>query len=62
MNLLALTLFFPLLGWLLLAFSRGRFSENTSALIGVGSIGLAAASASWVSARSASAPSGTLSI
>ncbi|MBH3339207.1 NADH-quinone oxidoreductase subunit L [Pseudomonas mendocina] len=48
MNLLALTLFFPLLGWLLLAFSRGRFSENTSAVIGVGSIGLAAASAAWV--------------
>ncbi|MDI6007725.1 NADH-quinone oxidoreductase subunit L, partial [Pseudomonas sp. MDMC17] len=50
MNLLALTLFFPLLGWLLLAFSRGRLSENTSALIGVGSIGLAAASAAWVTA------------
>ena len=50
MNLLALTLFFPLLGWLLLAFSRGRFSENTSAVIGVGSIGLAAASAAWVTA------------
>ena len=48
MNLLALTLFFPLLGWLLLAFSRGRFSENTSAVIGVGSIGLAAVSAAWV--------------
>ena len=48
MNLLALTLFFPLLGWLLLAFSRGRLSENTSAVIGVGSIGLAAASAAWV--------------
>lgn len=50
MNLLALTLFFPLLGWLLLAFSRGRLTENTSALIGVGSIGLAAASAAWVTA------------
>ncbi|MBF8160778.1 NADH-quinone oxidoreductase subunit L [Pseudomonas mendocina] len=50
MNLLALTLFFPLLGWLLLAFSRGRLSENTSALIGVGSVGLAAASAAWVTA------------
>ncbi|WP_341781230.1 NADH-quinone oxidoreductase subunit L [Ectopseudomonas mendocina] len=48
MNLLALTLLFPLLGWFLLAFSRGRLSENTSALIGVGSIGLAAASAGWV--------------
>ncbi|MGA4601559.1 proton-conducting transporter membrane subunit, partial [Ectopseudomonas hydrolytica] len=50
MNLLALTLFFPLLGWLLLAFSRGRLTENTSALVGVGSIGLAAASATWVTA------------
>ncbi len=50
MNLLALTLFFPLLGWLLLAFSRGRLSENTSALIGVGSVGLAAAGAAWVTA------------
>ncbi|UYP28653.1 NADH-quinone oxidoreductase subunit L [Pseudomonas sp. Z8(2022)] len=48
MNFLALTLLFPLLGWLLLAFSRGRLSENTSALIGVGSIGLAAACAGWV--------------
>lgn len=48
MNLLALTLFFPLLGWFLLAFSRGRLSENASAVIGVGSIGLAALSAAWV--------------
>ena len=36
MNLLFLTLLFPLLGWFLLAFSRGRLSENTAALIGVG--------------------------
>lgn len=48
MNLLALTLFFPLLGWLLLAFSRERLSENTSAVIGVGSVGLAALCAGWV--------------
>lgn len=48
MNLLFLTLLFPLLGWFLLAFSRGRISENTAAAIGVGSVGLAALSAAWV--------------
>ncbi len=48
MNLLFLTFLFPLLGWLLLAFSRGRFSENLAALIGVGSVGLSALSAAWV--------------
>ena len=48
MNLLFLTLLFPLLGWFLLAFSRGRFSENLSALIGVGSVGLSALTAGWV--------------
>ncbi|OHC25848.1 MAG: NADH-quinone oxidoreductase subunit L [Pseudomonadales bacterium RIFCSPLOWO2_12_59_9] len=42
MNLLFLTFLFPLLGFCLLAFSRGRFSENLSALIGVGSVGLSA--------------------
>ncbi|NKI75949.1 NADH-quinone oxidoreductase subunit L [Dickeya sp. CFBP 2040] len=42
MNLLYLTILFPLIGFLLLAFSRGRWSENISATIGVGSIGLAA--------------------
>jgi NADH-quinone oxidoreductase subunit L len=47
MNLLFLTLLFPLLGWLLLALSRGRLSENTAATIGVGSVGLAALSAAW---------------
>jgi NADH-quinone oxidoreductase subunit L len=48
MNLLFLTCLFPLLGWLLLAFSRGRFSENLSALIGVGSVGLSALTTAWV--------------
>ena len=47
MNLLALTLLFPLLGWAILAFSRGRLSENTSAVIGIGSIALSAACAAW---------------
>lgn len=35
MNLLYLTILLPLLGFLLLAFSRGRWSENTSALSGL---------------------------
>ncbi|WP_409311500.1 NADH-quinone oxidoreductase subunit L [Pectobacterium sp. B1J-3] len=47
MNLLYLTILFPLLGFLLLAFSRGRWSENTSATVGVGSIGLAALVTAW---------------
>ncbi|KFK93250.1 MULTISPECIES: NADH-quinone oxidoreductase subunit L [unclassified Serratia (in: enterobacteria)] len=42
MNLLYLTILLPLIGFLLLAFSRGRWSENTAATVGVGSIGLAA--------------------
>jgi len=40
MNHLYLTIAFPLIGFLLLAFSRGRWSENVSAIIGVGSIAL----------------------
>lgn len=48
MNLLFLTCLLPLLGWLILAFSRGRLSENLSALIGVGSVGLSALTAAWV--------------
>ncbi len=42
MNMLALTIILPLIGFVLLAFSRGRWSENLSATIGVGSVGLAA--------------------
>ena len=42
MNLLWLTIFLPLVGFVLLAFSRGRWSENVSAIIGAGSVGLAA--------------------
>lgn len=42
MNLLYLTILLPLLGFLLLAFSRGRWSENVSAIVGIGSVGLAA--------------------
>ena len=40
MNHLYLTIVFPLIGFLLLAFSRGRWPENISAIIGVGSIAL----------------------
>ena len=42
MNLLYLTILLPLLGAVLLAFSRGRWSENVSAIVGAGSVGLAA--------------------
>lgn len=42
MNLLPLTFIFPVIGYLLLAFSGGRWSENISATIGAGSVGLAA--------------------
>ncbi|CAI1706443.1 NADH-quinone oxidoreductase subunit L [Serratia fonticola] len=48
MNLLYLTILLPLIGFLLLAFSRGRWSENTAATVGVGSIGLAAAITAYV--------------
>ena len=39
MNMLALTIIFPLIGFVLLAFSRGRWSENLSATVGMGSVG-----------------------
>jgi NADH-quinone oxidoreductase subunit L len=42
MNLLFLAFLSPLLGFLILAFSRGRISENAAAVIGVGSIGVSA--------------------
>ncbi len=48
MNLLALTIIFPLIGFLLLAFSRGRWSENPAATVGVGSVGLAALVTAYV--------------
>jgi len=48
MNLLFLTLVFPLLGYVLLAFSRGRISENLAATIGVGSVGLSALTSAWI--------------
>jgi len=42
MSVLFLCLIIPLCGWGLLAFSRGLWSENTSAVIGVSSIGITA--------------------
>ncbi|MDR5612356.1 MAG: proton-conducting transporter membrane subunit, partial [Arsenophonus sp.] len=48
MNLLYLTILLPLLGFLLLVFSRGRWSENVSAIIGGGSVGLAALVTFWL--------------
>ncbi|HEX6592754.1 MAG TPA: NADH-quinone oxidoreductase subunit L, partial [Moraxellaceae bacterium] len=48
MNFLFLTFLFPLLGYVLLSFARGRISENAAAVIGVGSMGLSALTALWV--------------
>jgi NADH dehydrogenase subunit L (EC 1.6.5.3) len=45
LHLLFLEFAFPLAGFTILAFARGRISENTAALIGVGSVGLAALTA-----------------
>jgi len=42
MNLLPLTFIAPLLGFVLLALSRSRISENLAAVIGVGSVGISA--------------------
>ena len=48
MSLLYLTFIFPLVGFLLLATLRTRLSENTAAVIGVGSMGLSALTALYV--------------
>ncbi|WP_428313429.1 NADH-quinone oxidoreductase subunit L [Hydrocarboniphaga sp.] len=42
MNYLPLVFIAPLVGFLILAFSRGRISENLAAVVGVGSIGVSA--------------------
>ncbi len=47
MNLLFLTLLFPLLGYFALAFARGRIGERSAAIIGVGSVGLSALVAAY---------------
>ena len=48
MNLLFLTFVFQLLGYLILAFSRGRISENLAATVGVGAVALAALTSAWI--------------
>ncbi|URJ23803.1 NADH-quinone oxidoreductase subunit L [Blochmannia endosymbiont of Camponotus sp.] len=40
MNLLFLTILFPLLGFVTLAISQGKWSDNTSSIIGVGTVGV----------------------
>ncbi|MDP3859178.1 MAG: NADH-quinone oxidoreductase subunit L [Stagnimonas sp.] len=42
MNFLFLTFAAPLIGFLILAFARGRISENLAAVVGVGSVGISA--------------------
>ena len=56
MNVLFLTLLFPLIGWFILAFSRGRLSEGAAAVIGVGSVGLSALTTAWIMWQFNSAP------
>ncbi|QCE33040.1 NADH-quinone oxidoreductase subunit L [Acetobacteraceae bacterium] len=48
MNILTLTFLIPLIGFLLLAFFGRRWSENLSALIGAGSIGLSALATAYI--------------
>ena len=48
MNALFLTFVFPLLGFLILSFGRNRLSENVSAIVGVGAMGLSALTAAYV--------------
>ncbi|MXP56101.1 NADH-quinone oxidoreductase subunit L [Pantoea sp. Mhis] len=40
MTFIYLTVLFPLLGYLILAFSHGRWSDNLSSIVGISSIGL----------------------
>ena len=42
LSLLFLVFVFPITGFMILAFSRGRLSENAAAVVGAGSIGLSA--------------------
>jgi NADH-quinone oxidoreductase subunit L len=48
MNLLPLIALFPLLGFVILSWSRGRLPENAAATVGVGSLMLSAATVAWV--------------
>ena len=58
MNLLPLTFVFPLVGYLLLAFTHGRLSEKQAACIGVGSLGLAFLTAIYVGCQFLAQPDG----
>ena len=59
MNLLFLTVLFPLIGFVILALGRNRLSENVAAVIGVGSMGLSALTAAWVGYQFLQAPPGS---
>ena len=56
MNFLALTFVAPLLGFVILAFSRSRISENLAAIIGVGSVGISALTALFAGYEFLTAP------
>lgn len=56
MNLLFLTFLFPLMGFVILAFMRGRIGEKPAAIIGVGTIGAATLVAAYVGFRFLIAP------
>lgn len=48
MNIFTLTILFPLLSFIILATSQGKWSEHVSALIGVGGVGMSALITSYV--------------
>ncbi|MFZ5605518.1 MAG: NADH-quinone oxidoreductase subunit L, partial [Pseudomonadota bacterium] len=56
MNLLYLTVLFPLLGYVILSWSRGRLSENLAAVVGVGSLFLSAFTTAFVGYHFLTAP------
>ncbi|MEZ5539696.1 MAG: NADH-quinone oxidoreductase subunit L [Pseudomonadales bacterium] len=58
MSLLPLTFALPLFSYILLSFSRGRFSEQLSAVIGVGSMALSAAVAAAIAIQFLAQPVG----
>ncbi len=58
LSLLPLTFALPLFSYILLSFSRGRFSEQLSAVIGVGSMALSAAVAAAIAIQFLAQPVG----
>ncbi len=56
MNLLYLTVLFPLLGYVILSWSRGRLSENLAATVGVGALFLSAFTTAYVGYQFLSSP------